>query len=137
MSNTTGRFLDSVTGYLEATAEYLKAQNPLTGRQECEGCGHCCVSGPCLVTVVAHGISFPWGIRVCPSLLWDEESSRHKCTLYPWRVLGKRLGCLVHDSKCLFPDNPWRDDIRDRTESSWTVVLAGDGPKAVEDGKDD
>lgn len=83
---------------------------------KCMGCGYCCVTAQCAVSVRTHGTR-PG--KVCPELLW--ENGRHYCRLM--RLPGKMGEAyrkeLAANTGCCSSLNSWRKiPFEDRTQSA-------------------
>lgn len=76
----------------------------------CVGCGWCCLSDPCWVSHWRHGYT-----RRCPELYWDEELGRYMCAAMDDPEEGDYARRKLYEGQgCCAPDNPFRDDVRNR-----------------------
>jgi hypothetical protein len=76
----------------------------------CVGCGWCCLHDPCWVSHWKHGHR-----RRCPELYWDKAAGRYFCRVMGDPVEGERARRKLFEGQgCCAPDNPWRDDLRER-----------------------
>ena len=67
-------------------------------KNQCVGCGFCCLRAPCVHSSLKFGRQ-----DRCPALKWDDEKSRYFCTEYQELDWLMNTGC----SSPLF--NDWRD----------------------------
>lgn len=105
-------------------------------RTPCVGCGSCCASGPCLISVVEHGL---WtifsgreplpssssresafdGTWLCATAIreWRRrgydycphlfwDGRRYRCHVYWLRTLLKRVGQITDTNDCIMPGGP-------------------------------
>lgn len=80
-------------------------------REECVGCGFCCIKSPCMTSKRIYGN----GIRECPELEWDGK--RYICKLCFEDILGEIYREeLFIGTGCSSNLNSWRKEIIPRRE---------------------
>jgi hypothetical protein len=75
---------------------------------ECVGCGYCCTTVICRTGAMFYGHY----TKPCPALLWN--GTRYVCRLFlsdPPRYEE----FIAIGTGCCFPDNPWREDVAERS----------------------
>jgi len=81
---------------------------------ECVGCGYCCLTAQCSVSINVHGVH-----DICPSLIWNADKQRHECKLIDLPgVLGEKFRKMLFIGEgCCSSLNSWRrEKNRNRIE---------------------
>ncbi|HPN09882.1 MAG TPA: hypothetical protein PLU95_11305 [Syntrophales bacterium] len=88
----------------------------------CVGCGYCCIRNTCAFGAVLHPEA---GDRNCPELEWT--GARYVCRLmapdHPLADFYRHE--LQSGGGCRSFNNPWRRDVRRRTEEEARAVVGG------------
>ena len=73
----------------------------------CVGCGHCCLTAQCAVSLRVHGQQ-----DICPSLSWNEKEKRHECELvFLPGILGEEFKKELYIGQgCCSSLNSWRKE---------------------------
>lgn len=82
---------------------------------ECVGCGYCCMSTPCSVSLRLYKSA-----DICPQLEWNEDKGRYFCglMLLPGNIGLEYRKELHAGAGCCSNLNSWRQDIKERSRGA-------------------
>jgi len=88
-------------------------------RWDCVGCGYCCARQTCTFGRQRHPVAAG---KLCPELAWN--GSRYICTMMtlPGMMTAFYREQLQAGLGCRSYHNPWRSDVRKRTEEEIAAV---------------
>ena len=82
---------------------------------QCNGCGYCCMSTPCDVSLRLYKSA-----DICPQLQWSEDKARYFCglMLLPGNIGFEYRKELHAGAGCCSNLNSWRQDIKERSRGA-------------------
>jgi len=98
-------------------------------RKTCVGCGYCCIRNTCAFGVALHPHDRD---KICPELEWI--GTRYVCKLMGDHPLADfyRLE-LQSGGGCRSFNNPWRQNVRPRTNEESRTIVSGTPWPAADD----
>lgn len=86
-------------------------------REKCVGCGYCCIQNPCSFCKSMYPDTVARG-EICPLLEWNGERYMCKLITTPGKQGDYYRMMLLVGKGCRAYLNPWRKDVRKRTQGS-------------------